>query len=354
MFPQALRGDGTLQQFPFSTLPHTNSDLLARHKLEIYNNLVIAGTTPVASMPFSAWYTLAPVLFCMFELFRPRRYVELGSHCGYSFFAACQGAELAGSKAECIAIDGWEGDPHAGFYGSEVYDTVRRYLSETYPSQYTLKAYFSDALNSFDDGSIDLLHIDGFHSYQAVKNDFEGWLPKMSKRGVVIFHDTNVYERDFGVYIFWHYVKALYPSFEFRHSHGLGILFVGSDEGIKSVFSLFSDNSDYGVVLQNLMLRIAELNIANSRTILASKDLENLQLGPIPDIANSPPPNAQLVPVPDIANSPPPTAQLAPTPEPVSRLQPAKYRIKFFLTYLSPRQRRHYREKLRTLNAGKK
>ncbi len=36
-----------------------------------------------------------------------RRYVELGSHYGCSFFAACQAVRRFGTDAECVAIDTW-------------------------------------------------------------------------------------------------------------------------------------------------------------------------------------------------------------------------------------------------------
>ena len=38
---------------------------------------------------------------------------------------------------------------------------------------------------------IGLLFIDGAHDYESVKNDFNGWLPRMSQEGYVAFHDCN-------------------------------------------------------------------------------------------------------------------------------------------------------------------
>jgi hypothetical protein len=175
----------------------------------------------------SAWLEHAPFGFWIVDALRPHMIVELGVHGGFSYSVFCQAVQRLHLSARCFAIDTWRGDEHAGYYGDDVYDAVcshnRRYDSFSR----LIRSEFADACGVFADGSIDLLHIDGCHRYEAVRRDFETWLPKLSKRGVILFHDTAEYAKGFGVHRLWDELCARYPSFEFGHGHGLGVLGVG-------------------------------------------------------------------------------------------------------------------------------
>jgi hypothetical protein len=132
--------------------------------------------------------------------------------------------------AKCFAVDTWQGDEQSGFYGEDIYLDFQKFHNERYAAFSTLlRCTFDDAAAQFESGSIDLLHIDGLHTYDAVRHDFENWLPKVSNRGIVLLHDTNERQPSFGVWRLWSELSALYPSFEFVHGHGLGVLATGSD-----------------------------------------------------------------------------------------------------------------------------
>lgn len=177
----------------------------------------------------TAWAEHAPFASWLIDAARPRTVLELGTHNGFSFFAMAEAARRLGLPTTLTAIDSWLGDDQAGFYGEEVFSNVTAIAERDYPGVTRLiRAYFADAVDQIDDGSIDLLHIDGRHGYDDVRADFEAYRGKLSERGIAIFHDTHEFQPTFGVHRLWNELAQTTPSFEFHHGHGLGVLAVGS------------------------------------------------------------------------------------------------------------------------------
>ena len=122
----------------------------------------------------SAWLDHGAFAFWLIEATRPRTFVELGTHGGYSYFTVCQTVKALGLPTKCYAVDTWQGDEHAGFYDESIYRRVHDHNERHYASFSRLvRATFAEALSHFPDGSIDLLHIDGRHFYEDVKEDYE-------------------------------------------------------------------------------------------------------------------------------------------------------------------------------------
>ncbi|RED52831.1 class I SAM-dependent methyltransferase [Cohnella lupini] len=174
---------------------------------------------------FSAWTGHRRFAYDLTRNLKPRTVVELGTAFGVSYFSFCQATVDSAANTRCYAVDTWLGDPHGGYYSEAIFEAVSAIARIHYPNVATLvRCFFDEALHYFPDESIDVLHIDGYHTYEAVKHDFDTWIPKLARNGVVLFHDIAERSRDFGVYRVWEGL-ACYPRIEFAHSHGLGVLF---------------------------------------------------------------------------------------------------------------------------------
>src|SRR5262249_40158001 len=139
------------------------------------------------------WIGHIPFAFEIVGRLRPRVVVELGTYSGSSFAAFCQAMQACGIEGACHGVDLWEGDIHMGKFDETLYREISEYLAQRYPGIARLvRKDFTQAAADFEDGSIDLLHIDGTHTFEAVSSDFATWLPKLSRRGVVLLHDVNV------------------------------------------------------------------------------------------------------------------------------------------------------------------
>jgi len=184
---------------------------------------------PKRLSPTSAWIEHIPFAMGLVEMMRPDTIVELGTQRGDSYCAFCQAVTTVGLPTKCFGIDTWGDDEQMKMTPEQLLGELRGYHDKLYGSfSMLIQATFDDALPRFEAGQIDLLHIDGRHDYESARHDFETWLPKMSGRGVILFHDTTVRDREnFEVWRLWEEISGKYRSFEFLHGHGLGVLAVG-------------------------------------------------------------------------------------------------------------------------------
>lgn len=206
----------------------------------------------------SAWNEHIPAAMLLVDLIKPRTFVELGAYYGDSYCAFCQAVQELHLRTECFAVDTWQGDQQTGAYGPEVLAQLRAHHDPLYASFSALvQSTFDEALAHFPDGTIDLLHIDGYHTFEAVKHDFECWSSKLSTRGVVLFHDINVREGDFGVWRLWDDLAAIYPHFEFTHGHGLGVLSFGKDQAA-GLEELLETSEEERLAIRNLLFQLGQ------------------------------------------------------------------------------------------------
>ncbi|PIE37573.1 MAG: hypothetical protein CSA53_05655 [Gammaproteobacteria bacterium] len=176
-------------------------------------------------MVFSTWVDHIPFGYDLIAALRPERVVELGTHNGMSFYVFCEAMLAHRVDGVCYAVDCWEGDDHTGAYGEEIFTQVQSHCREHFRGvSYLLRMLFSEAVKQFDDESIDLVHIDGLHTYEAVKEDFETWYPKVKPGGIVLFHDVEARIKDFGAWRYWNELEKEHCTFKFNHGFGLGVL----------------------------------------------------------------------------------------------------------------------------------
>ena len=146
---------------------------------------IIDGYQPARLGVDSAWYGHVPFGYWLTTTLKPATLVELGTHAGVSYSSFCDAVIDSRLPTAAYAVDTWLGDKHAGEYGDEVYQDWLGFHEGRYASFSNLmRMTFDEARDEFEDNSIDLLHIDGLHTFAAVSHDVESWLPKVARLAV--------------------------------------------------------------------------------------------------------------------------------------------------------------------------
>jgi hypothetical protein len=120
--------------------------------------------------------------------------VELGTHTGVSYSAFCHAVKTLQLSTRCFAVDTWRGDEHAGFYPDRVFNDISKFNLVNYASFSTLiRSTFDAALEKFEDGSIDLLHIDGYIC--TLHGSMDASADDLRRQFIDLVTDENVRER---------------------------------------------------------------------------------------------------------------------------------------------------------------
>ena len=213
---------------------------------------------PVYLSNVSAWHGHIPFAFWITQVAQPQRFVELGVHQGDSYMAFCRGLAET-TEGVAMGVDTFEGDIQTGPYSDKVYTSLCEVHDPLYRRFSTLvKKTFDRAVGLFADRSIDLLHLDGLHTAEAVAHDVETWLPKLSDRGILLMHDTLSTNPEFGVWRVLAQLRKDYPVFEFFHSNGLALVLVGNQQP-QILFDLAcEDKTPEGEWVRNYFRMLAE------------------------------------------------------------------------------------------------
>ncbi|MEM2742136.1 MAG: class I SAM-dependent methyltransferase [Nitrososphaeria archaeon] len=165
----------------------------------------------------------------------PKNIVEIGTAGGGTLFLF---AQVARSDALLISID-LPGGPFGGGYPAwkiPFYKSFARYATQ----RIELLRADSHDLNTLEkvkeilgDAQLDFLFIDGDHTYEGVKKDFEMYGPLVRKGGIMAFHDIvpGHPEHVGGVPKFWSEIKLRYKYIEIvedwnQGGYGIGVIYV--------------------------------------------------------------------------------------------------------------------------------
>lgn len=116
--------------------------------------------------------------------------VEVGSWMGKSTHALLSGCHGIVTAVDHFKGTEWDMEHYKKAIGGDVYDIFMKNVGH-FKNLKVLRMSSAEAAKEFSDKSIDMVFIDGDHSYDGVKNDLLLWRPKTKK--LLCGHDWGSY-----------------------------------------------------------------------------------------------------------------------------------------------------------------
>ena len=167
---------------------------------------------------------------------KPKVITEIGTWNGGTFYVW---ARTNPQAEKIISIDLPDGDYGGGYdekrikffseFASDRKNTSLSFIRGDSKSKSTVEMLKSVLGNR----TIDFLYIDGDHTYDGIKKDFEIYSELMSSDGMIGFHDINTHKDGYGVIQFWNEIKQNYRYEEFikpgSRVMGNGLIYLKKD-----------------------------------------------------------------------------------------------------------------------------
>lgn len=192
---------------------------------------LLSADASIEHVPFAMWLVSAV---------RPQRLVELGTRGGNVYLASCQTVASLELSTQCFAMAIFDPDTRTDASGiaalRQHHDPLYGHFSALIPTTP------ADASQSFDLGSIDILHIDASHPLIRLEDQIRHWHPKMSRSGLIIVRGIESADLGNEDRHAWALLRTKFCCFQFHHDSGLGVLLVGSEP--PEVLNAFWDSRD--------------------------------------------------------------------------------------------------------------
>jgi hypothetical protein len=173
-----------------------------------------------------------PLLFWLVDALRPFTIVELSDAVAAPYLAFCQAVSRLRLPTRCYAISGQAP-------ASRIAEVAGYHDPRYAQFSQLLQVPAEQVFERFEDGTVDLLSIDAAES-AAFAEHYRAWLPKLSRRAVVLVHGIADPATENSALEVWNALSGTYPHFEFVQGAGLGILGIGDDlpPALQHLFSL--------------------------------------------------------------------------------------------------------------------
>jgi len=117
--------------------------------------------------------------------------LEIGSWKGKSTMLLARGS-MKNSNSKVYAVDTFEGTKENSMKKIDTFEDFKENIKKANVENLVipLVGFSSDICKKFKE-PIEILFIDGDHSYEGVLGDIDNWAPKIISGGWILFHDTS-------------------------------------------------------------------------------------------------------------------------------------------------------------------